>query len=51
MLVPTDKIKDKWKKYCELWSKIKDPIRTKINNSDDFDKKYMKINFLIQMMI
>ena len=31
--------------YEELRSKIRDLIRTITNNSDDFDEKYMKINF------
>ena len=31
--------------YEELWSKIRDIIRSKINNLDDYDKKYMKIKF------
>ena len=33
------------KKNEELWSKIKDLIRSITKNSDDYDEKYMKINF------
>ena len=35
----------KLKKYEELWSKIKDLIRSITKNSDDHDEKYMKIKF------
>ena len=37
-LVPTDKSK-------ELWTKIRDIIRSKTNNSDNCDDKYIKISF------
>ena len=37
-LVSTDKSK-------ELWTKIRDLIRSKTNNSGNFDDKYVKINF------
>ena len=37
--------KEKVKKYEELWSKIKDLIRSITKNSDDCDEKYMKITF------
>ena len=33
------------KKYEELLSEIKDLIRSKTNNSDDYDEKNMKIKF------
>ena len=33
------------KKYEELLSEIRDLIRSKTNNSDDYDEKYMKIKF------
>ena len=33
------------KKYGELWSKTTDLIRSIIKNSDDYDKRYMKIKF------
>ena len=44
-LVPTNESKEKIKKYEELWSKIRDLIRSMTKNSDDYDKKYMKIKF------
>ena len=28
-----------------MWSKIRDLIRSMIKNSDDYDKKYMRIKF------
>ena len=39
------KAKRNLKKYGELWSKITDLIRSIIKNSDDYDKRYMKIKF------
>ena len=39
------KQKDNLKKYKEQWCKIKDLIRSKNNNSNDYHKKYMKITF------
>ena len=39
------KAKKKLKRYGELWSKIRDLIRSINKNSDDYDKKYMKIKF------
>ena len=44
-LVPADKSKGTLKKYKELWDKISDLNRSTSNNSDDCDKKYMKIKF------
>ena len=44
-LVPTNESKEKVKKYEELWSKIKDLIRSITKKSDDYDEKYMKIKF------
>ena len=41
-LVPTNKNKEKIKKYEELWIKIRDLIRSITRNSDE---KYMKIKF------
>ena len=32
-------------KYEELWSKIRDLIRSITQNSDDYDEKYMKMKF------
>ena len=42
-LIPTYENKEKIKKYKELWSKIKDLIRSITKNSDDYDEKYMKM--------
>ena len=39
------KKKRKRKKYEELWSKIRDLIWSTTKNSDNYDEKYMKINF------
>ena len=44
MLASTYQSKDN-KKYEELWTKIRDLIRWKTDNSDDCDEKYMKIKF------
>ena len=44
-LVPTNESKEKLKKYEALWSKIRDLVRSITKSSDDFDKKYMKVNF------
>ena len=44
-LVHTDKTKDTVKKYEELLKEIKDLIRSKNNNPDDYGEKYMKIKF------
>ena len=44
-IVPTNKSKEKMKRYEELWSKIEDLIRSITKNSDSFDEKYMKIKF------
>ena len=35
----------KLKKDEELWSKIRDLIRSMSKNSDDYDETYMKIKF------
>ena len=35
----------KFKKYEELWSKVRDLIRSITKNLDDYDEKYMKIKF------
>ena len=45
MLVPTNESKGKIKKYEELWSKIRDLIRSITKNSNDYDEKYMKSKF------
>ena len=45
-LVPTNESKkEKEKKYEKLWTKIRDLIRLITKNSDNFDEKYIKINF------
>ena len=44
-LVPTNESKEKIKKYEELWSTIRDLIRSRTKNADDYDKKYLKIEF------
>ena len=44
-LVPTNESKEKIKKRQELWSKIRDLIRSMTKISDDYDEKYMKIKF------
>ena len=44
-LVPTDKSKEKIKKYEELWSKIRDLLISIAKTSDDYDEKNMKIKF------
>ena len=48
-LVPSNKSKEKLKRYEELWSKIRDLIRSIAKNSDDYDEKYMKIKFFRRM--
>ena len=45
MLILTIESKEKTKKYQELWSKMKDLIRSITKNSVDYDEKYMKIKF------
>ena len=44
-LVPTNKSKEKIKKYEELGIKIRDLIRSITKNSDYYYEKYMKIKF------
>ena len=43
-LVPTEESKNTLKKYKELWDKIIYLIRSIINNSNNYDKKYIRIN-------
>ena len=45
MLVPTIESKEKIKKHGELWSKIRDLIRSINKNSEDYNEKCMKIKF------
>ena len=44
-LVPTNESKEKNTKYEELWSRIRDLIRSIAKSSDDYDEKYMQIGF------
>ena len=44
-LVPTNESKEIIKKFEELWSKIRDLIRSITKTSDNYDEKYMKITF------
>ena len=44
-LVPTYESKEIMKKYEELWSKIRDVIRSITKKSDHYDEKYMEIKF------
>ena len=44
-LVPTNKSKEKIKKYEQLWIKTRDFIRSITKILDDYDEKYMKIKF------
>ena len=41
-LVPSDESQDTLRKYEEIWSKIRDLIRSTTNNSSDYDEKYIK---------
>ena len=45
MLVSTDESKDTLKRFEELWSKIRDLIRSVTNNSGNYDEKYPEIYF------
>ena len=44
-LVPTNKSKEIIKEYEEMLSKFRYLIRPVTKNSNDYDKKYMKIKF------
>ena len=44
-LVPTNESKEKIRKYEELWSKIRDLIRSISKILDGFDENYIKIKF------
>ena len=41
-LVSTNESTEKIKNYEELWTKIRDLIRSVSKKSDDYDEKYMK---------
>ena len=43
---PTNESKETTKKYEQLWSKFKDLVRSITKNTDDYDKKYIKIKFI-----
>ena len=43
MLVPINESKEKIKNCEELWSKIRDLIRSITKNSDGYDEEYLKI--------
>ena len=45
MLVPTNQSKDTLKAYEQLWTKIRYLTRSTTNYSDNYVKKYMKIEF------
>ena len=45
ILVPTDMSKEIMKMYEELWSKIRDIIRSIANDSGNYYKKYIKFKF------
>ena len=44
-LIPNDENKYILKRYGKIWNKIEYLINLKNNNSDNYDDKYMKINF------
>ena len=44
-LDPTNKSQEKIKKYKEMWSKIRDLIRSITKTSDGYGKKCIKIKF------
>ena len=44
-VVSNNKSKEIIKKYEELWSKIKDLIRSVTKNTTQYDEKYMQIKF------
>ena len=44
-LVSTNESNEKIKEYEELWSKIRDLIKSVTKNSDNYDEKYMKVKY------
>ena len=46
-LVPTNESKEKIKEYEQLWSKIRDLIRSITKISEYYDEKYMKIKWRV----
>ena len=45
MLVSTNESREKIKRHEELLSKIRDLIKLKAKNSDDYDETYIKIKY------
>lgn len=45
LLFPTDDSNYILEKCKKMWTKIKDLITSKTNNSDNYDKKFTKIKF------
>ena len=43
MLLSVKESEDTLKKYEELWSKIRDLVRSITSNLDSYDEKYIKI--------
>ena len=46
-LVPLNESKEIMKKYKELWSKIRDLMKSITKKSNDYNEKYMKIKFYL----
>ena len=46
MLGPTNESKQKIKEDKELWSNLRDLIRSVTKNLDDFDEKYLIVNLI-----
>ena len=46
-LIPTNESNELTKKYKELWSKIRELIKSRTKKSNDYDKKHMKIKFTL----
>ena len=44
-LILTDESKVTLRKYEELWNETRDLTRSKINNADNCEEKYMEIKF------
>ena len=46
-LGPTNESKQKIKEDKELWSNLRDLIRSVTKNLDDYDEKYMIVNLIL----
>ena len=46
ILGPTNESKQKIKEDKELWSNLRDLIRSVTKNLDDFDEKYLIVNLI-----